>query len=128
MDLTFEIKKLVIGTLMNDSVVSSLVDPDRIYGNITPSNPGMTFIRCEGMEAVPYNDSCGVGTEQAFRVHVFTDGEDTVAKIAAAVTNALNGAIGFLFIDWQLTQYLLDSEGEADAQHAAIDFDVAMTQ
>lgn len=125
-DLTSEIKTEILRILINDGPLSALVSPSRIYGQVTPTKPGVTFIRYEGQEAEPYHDSCGSGTEAGVRLHIMTDSEEKGGRIASAVVEALDGASGFLYIDWQRTQTIPGAE--ADETHIAVDFLVAMTQ
>lgn len=131
-DLTLSVRQGIVAGLKAWSPLTTLVSVASIYGEQPPAIPSWPFIRYGFPIGQGYEAQCWSGVASRITVHAFARGPftDSVYAISRQIVAAvmapglvLPDDVSIVDLDWVQTTTLRDTD-EADAYHAAVEFDL----
>ena len=131
-DYSLELRKQVVAHLIATPALTALVSAARIYGEQPPADPVWPFIRYGLAVSGPYEATGPLdGSTHRVTLHAFshgpyTDAVHAIAKQIVAAMGALVLVQSLIDMQWVGTQVFRDTD-EADGYHAAVDFDVVVS-
>jgi len=131
-DYSLELRKQVVAHLRAWPTLTALVSASRIYGEQPPADPTWPFIRYGLAVSGPYEATGPLeGSTHRVTLHAFVHGPytDDCHRVATEIVAAMQGLTlmqSLIDMQWVGTQVFRDTD-EADGYHAAVDFDVVVS-
>jgi hypothetical protein len=131
-DYSLELRKQVVAHLIATPALTALVSASRIYGEQPPADPVWPFIRYGLAVSGPYEATGPLsGSAHRVTIHAFAHGPytDAVLNIAKQIVAAMytfQPVQSLIDMQWVGTQVFRDTD-EADGYHAAVEFDVVVS-
>lgn len=128
-DHSLAMRQAIVKKLRVNAALTSVVPPERIYGERSPSAPVWPFIRYGVPVVLPYAQSCGEGNEHSLVIHVFALGPatDVLYGIMDLVAKALDNAdldlapLELISIDYTGSNPMRDTD-QQDNWHGIVRF------